>query len=101
MKEFIALGDAKGILARKKAKGDGDKVIIEAWNNPGARNKVALKMAEVLQGARLIPLEMIFGGGGGNAPFMYGDTLDILKFLGVQKMEEMKQQGAQIQDKEN
>ncbi|MDM8540779.1 SPFH domain-containing protein [Desulfococcaceae bacterium HSG9] len=123
-KEFIALGDAKqkkiqadadlymaqqdakGILARKKSEGDGDKVIIEAWNNPGAKNKVALKMAEVLQGARLIPLEMIFGGGGkggggGNAPFMYGDTLDILKFLGVKKMEEMKQQGAQSQDKEN
>lgn len=117
-KEFIALGDAKqikieadaqlykaqqeaqGILARKKADGEGDKIIMAAWNNPGAQNKVAFKMAEILQGARLIPLEMIFGGsgrgsGGGNAPFMYGNALDIMKFLGIEKMEALKEKSEQ------
>lgn len=82
---------AEGIKAKKLAEAEGAKALVDAWSGSGGDKLVAKEYANVLQGANLVPLSWVFGGGsaenGGKAPFMYGSMPEMMKFIGVEAME--------------
>ncbi len=90
---YFAEKEAAGLFAKKKAEADGQKVLVAAWGQPGAENLVKNRYAEVLTGAKILPLEYFFGGsgkGGGQGNFLYGNVLDVFKFVAAQGMEKEK-----------
>ena len=88
---YAAEKEAEGIRVRKLAEAQGQKALVDAWSGDGARYIVASRLAEVLQGANLIPLETFFGGGnvgadGKDGPIRYHNTLDLLNFFKLDEM---------------
>ena len=80
---YAARKEAEGIEVKLLAKAKGQKAMVEAWKGQGAQNIVASKLAEVLKGAQIIPLETLFGGGqkGGDGSIRYHNTIDLLNFF--------------------
>ncbi|MEE4358908.1 MAG: SPFH domain-containing protein [Desulfococcaceae bacterium] len=89
---YAARKEAEGIEARLMAEAKGQKAMVDAWSGSGAQYIVASKLAEVMQGAQLLPLETLFGGGGGsgegNGPIRYHNTMDLLNFFNINKLTE-------------
>ncbi|MGE0084881.1 MAG: SPFH domain-containing protein [Desulfococcaceae bacterium] len=87
---YAARKGAEGIEARLMAEAKGQKAMVEAWSGSGAQYIVASRLAEVMQGAKLLPLETLFGGGGGkgdgNGPIRYHNTMDLLNFFNLNKL---------------
>ncbi|MBL7177273.1 MAG: hypothetical protein ISS66_15725 [Desulfobacteraceae bacterium] len=83
-KLYAARKDAEGILVRKSADAEGQRKMVEAWSGEGARFIVAKEIAERLANAKIIPLELFFGGGkGGGGVIEYRDNLELLKLLKI------------------
>jgi regulator of protease activity HflC (stomatin/prohibitin superfamily) len=86
-KLYAARKDAVGVLARKKADAEGQRKMVDAWSGEGARFIVAKELANRLSNAKIIPLELFFGGssGGknGNGVIEYRDNLELLKLLKI------------------
>ena len=90
---YAAQKEAEGIKAVKTAEAAGQKALVEAWSGTGAQNIVASELAQVLKGAKLIPLETFFGGGGGKGDggaIRYHNTIDLLNYF---KINELLKQG--------
>jgi len=83
-KLYAARKGAEGILARKAAEAEGQRKMVDAWAGEGARFIVAKELANRLSNAKIIPLELFFGGGkGGSGVIEYRDNLELLKLLKV------------------
>jgi regulator of protease activity HflC (stomatin/prohibitin superfamily) len=83
-KLYAARKDAEGILVRKSAEAEGQRKMVDAWAGEGARFIVAKEIAERLANAKIIPLELFFGGGkGGGGVIEYRDNLELLKLLKI------------------
>jgi len=91
---YEAEKEAEGIRVKRLAEAQGQRALVEAWSGPGAQNIVASKLAEILQGANIIPLETLLGGGGsggeGNGPVRYHNTLDLLNFFNIDELMKQK-----------
>jgi regulator of protease activity HflC (stomatin/prohibitin superfamily) len=81
-KLFAARKDAEGVLARKTAEAEGQRKMVDAWSGEGARFIVAKEIANRLSNAKIIPLELFFGGSGSGV-FEYRDNLELLKLLKI------------------
>ena len=61
--------------------------MVDAWSGEGARFIVAKELANRLANAKIIPLELFFGGGGsgkgGGGVIEYRDNLELLKLLKI------------------
>lgn len=91
---YEAEKQAEGIEKKLLAEAKGQKAMVEAWQGDGARYMVAARLAEVLKGANIIPLETFFGGkggGDGQGPIRYHNTMDLLNFF---KLDQLVNQGA-------
>jgi len=86
-KLFAARKDAEGILAQKTADAEGQRKMVDAWSGEGARFIVAKELANRLSNAKIIPLELFFGGSnsrnGGSGVIEYRDNLELLKLLKI------------------
>ena len=86
-KLYAARKDAVGVLARKKADAEGQRKMVDAWSGEGARFIVAKELAKRLSNAKIIPLELFFGGRGGgkngSGVIEYRDNLELLKLLKI------------------
>ena len=85
-KLYSARKDAEGVLARKTAEAKGQRKFVDAWSGEGARFIVAKELASRLSNAKIIPLELFFGGGGsknGSGVIEYRDNLEMLKLLKI------------------
>jgi regulator of protease activity HflC (stomatin/prohibitin superfamily) len=85
-KLYAARKDAEGILAKKTAEAEGQRKMVDAWSGEGARFIVAKELADRLSNAKIIPLELFFGGGGsgsGGGVIEYRDNLELLKLLKI------------------
>jgi len=86
-KLYAARKDAEGVLARKTAEAEGQRKMVDAWSGEGARFIVAKELADRLSNAKIIPLELFFGGGGsgkgGSGVIEYRDNLEMLKLLKI------------------
>jgi regulator of protease activity HflC (stomatin/prohibitin superfamily) len=85
-KLYAARKGAEGILAQKTAEAEGQKKMVDAWAGEGARFIVAKEIANLLSNAKIIPLELFFGGGGsknGSGVIEYRDNLELLKLLKI------------------
>jgi membrane protein involved in colicin uptake len=85
-KLYAARKDAEGILAKKTAEAEGQRKMVDAWSGEGARFIVAKELADRLANAKIIPLELFFGGGGrsaGGGVIEYRDNLEMLKLLKI------------------
>ncbi|MBL7100531.1 MAG: hypothetical protein ISS23_01105 [Nanoarchaeota archaeon] len=83
-----AEGDKAKILARKLSEAEGQRALVAAWSGDGAQFIVAYELAQRLKGAKILPLEMFFGSGGGGSPdgqgvIRYQNNLDMLKLLKI------------------
>ncbi len=85
---YAARKEAEGIEAKLLAQAKGQKAMVDAWSGDGAKYIVASKLAKIMTGAKLLPLEAFFGGGGkdGNGPIRYHNTLDLLNFFNINKL---------------
>jgi hypothetical protein len=88
---YAAEKEAEGIRVKRLAEAQGQKAMVDAWGGDGSRFIVASRLADVLKGANLIPLETLFGGaGGGDAgqggPIRYHNTLDLLNFFKLDEL---------------
>ncbi len=87
---YAAQKEAEGIEVRKLAEAKGQKAMVDAWSGTGAQFIVASRLADVLKGAKLIPLETLFGGGGPGAgeggPILHHNTIDLLNFFNLNEM---------------
>ncbi|MEZ4524320.1 MAG: SPFH domain-containing protein [Desulfobacterales bacterium] len=85
---YAAQKGAEGIEAKLLAEARGQKAMVDAWSGAGAQYIVASKLAEVMQGAKLLPLETLFGGGKGDGtgPIRYHNTMDMLNFFNINKL---------------
>jgi len=87
---YAAQKEAEGIEAKLLAQAKGQKAMVDAWGGSGAQYIVASRLAEVMQGAKLLPLETLFGGGGGKGegtgPIRYHNTMDLLNFFNLNKL---------------
>lgn len=85
-KLYAARKGAEGILARKAAEAEGQRKMVDAWSGEGARFIVAKELAQRLANAKIIPLELFFGGrsgGGSGGVIEYRDNLEMLKLLKI------------------
>jgi regulator of protease activity HflC (stomatin/prohibitin superfamily) len=84
---FAARKGAAGILAQKTADAEGQRKMVDAWSGEGARFIVAKELANRLSNAKIIPLELFFGGSnngkGGSSVIEYRDNLELLKLLKI------------------
>lgn len=74
------------ILGEKLAQAEGQKKLVDAWSGEGARFIVANEIAKRLEGAKLLPLELFFGGSGGkdgSGVIRHQDNLELLKLLKI------------------
>ncbi|MDM8518143.1 SPFH domain-containing protein [Desulfobacterales bacterium HSG16] len=88
---YEAQKEAEGIKAKRLAEAEGQKALVDAWSGEGARNMVASKLAEIMDGASILPLDMFFGGRGGtdskgSGPIQYHNTIDLLNFFNLNKL---------------
>lgn len=85
-KLYSAKKEAEGILVQKTAEAEGQRKMVNAWSGEGARFIVAKELAGRLSNAKIIPLELFFGGGGsgkGGGVIEYRDNLEMLKLLKI------------------
>ncbi len=85
-KLYSAKKEAEGILVQKTAEAEGQRKMVNAWSGEGARFIVAKELASRLSNAKIIPLELFFGGGGsgkGGGVIEYRDNLEMLKLLKI------------------
>jgi hypothetical protein len=85
-KLYAAKTGAEGILVRKTAEAEGQRKMVNAWSGEGARFIVAKELANRLSNAKIIPLELFFGGSGsgkGGGVIEYRDNLELLKLLKI------------------
>jgi regulator of protease activity HflC (stomatin/prohibitin superfamily) len=86
-KLYAARKRAEGILAQKTAEAEGQRKMVDAWSGEGARFIVAKELANRLSNAKIIPLELFFGGrsggGSGGGVIEYRDNLELLKLLKI------------------
>ncbi|MCK5196139.1 MAG: hypothetical protein KAQ71_20160 [Desulfobulbaceae bacterium] len=85
-KLYAAKKEAEGILVQKTAEAEGQRKMVNAWSGKGARFIVAKELANRLSNAKIIPLELFFGGGGsgkGGGVIEYRDNLEMLKLLKI------------------
>ncbi len=85
-KLYAAKKEAEGILVQKTAEAEGQRKMVNAWSGEGARFIVAKELASRLSNAKIIPLELFFGGGGsgkGGGVIEYRDNLEMLKLLKI------------------
>jgi len=83
-KLYAARKDAEGILAQKTSEAEGQRKMVDAWAGEGARFIVAKELANRLSNAKIIPLELFFGGSrGGSGVIEYRDNLELLKLLKI------------------
>ena len=85
-KLYAAKKEAEGILVQKTAEAEGQRKMVNAWSGEGARFIVAKELANRLSNAKIIPLELFFGGGGsgkGGGVIEYRDNLEMLKLLKI------------------
>ncbi len=95
---YAAQKEAEGIEVRKLAEAKGQKAMVDAWSGQGAQFIVASRLADVLKGANLIPLETLFGGAGGpgggeGGPIRYHNTIDLLNFFNLNEMNQRERAG--------
>lgn len=86
---YAAEKEAEGIRLKRLAEAQGQKAMVDAWSGDGSRYIVASRLAEVLQGANIIPLETLLGGSGGTGDggaIRYHNTLDLLNFFKLDEM---------------
>jgi regulator of protease activity HflC (stomatin/prohibitin superfamily) len=85
-KLYAAKTEAEGILVQKTAEAEGQRKMVNAWSGEGARFIVAKELANRLSNAKIIPLELFFGGSGngkGGGVIEYRDNLELLKLLKI------------------
>ena len=85
-KLYAAKTEAEGILVQKTAEAEGQRKMVNAWSGEGARFIVAKELASRLSNAKIIPLELFFGGSGsgkGGGVIEYRDNLELLKLLKI------------------
>jgi regulator of protease activity HflC (stomatin/prohibitin superfamily) len=85
-KLYSAKKEAEGILVQKTAEAEGQKKMVNAWSGDGARYIVAKELASRLANAKIIPLELFFGGSSGTSGggvIEYRDNLELLKLLKI------------------
>jgi regulator of protease activity HflC (stomatin/prohibitin superfamily) len=85
-KLYAAKKEAEGILLQKSAEAEGQKKMVNAWSGEGAQYMVAKELACRLSNAKIIPLELFFGGTGGTnsgGVIEYRDNLELLKLLKI------------------
>lgn len=90
---FQSQKEAEGTLARKLAEAEGQKKMVDAWSGSGAERLVAFELAKVLKGAKILPLETLFGGGGksgdgSGGPIRYHNTIDLLNYFKLNELTE-------------
>ena len=79
LEQIVAGSPLRGVILIREQK---TRKMVDAWSGEGARFIVAKEIANRLSNAKIIPLELFFGGSGSGV-FEYRDNLELLKLLKI------------------